>query len=91
MRKGLKKLERYRALGSDNIIALWFCKECTLEQSYKTIFKIVVLSTKDTLNYLHEELWGPSQIKSLVRARYFLFVIYDYFRMAWVHPLKSKD
>ncbi|KAH9769407.1 Integrase catalytic domain-containing protein [Citrus sinensis] len=89
--KGLKELEKQGALGSDKISVVGFCEECVLGKSSRTRFKTVVHNTKSTLDYIHSDLWGPSQIKSLGGACYFLSMIDDFSRMVWVYPLRSKD
>ena len=86
----MKELERQGALEGDKISTLGFC-ECILSKSSITIFKTTVHSTKGTLDYIHADLWGPSQIDSLDGAKYFLSLIDDYSKMVWVYPLKSKD
>ena len=63
--KGLKELERQGALEGDKISTLGFCEECILGKSSRTRFKTAVHSTKGTLDYIHADLWGPSQIDSL--------------------------
>ena len=90
--KGLKELEKKkRALGSDKISIVGFCAECVVRKSSRTRFRIAVHNTKGTLDYIHSDLWGPSQIESLGGACYFLSMIDDFSRMVWVYPLRSKD
>ena len=62
-----------------------------LGKSSRTSFKTTMHNTKGTLDYIHCDMWGPSQIAFLGVAKYFLFFIDDYSRMVWVYVLKSKD
>lgn len=89
--KALKELKKHGALGGDKISVLGFCEKCVLGKSSKTRFKIAVHTTKGTLDYIHSDLWGPSQIESLGEAYYFLFMIDDFSKLVWVYPLRSKD
>lgn len=50
-----------------------------------------VHNSKGTLDYIHADLWEPTQTVSLGRARYFLSLIDDFSRMVWVYVLKSKE
>ncbi|KAH9770027.1 Integrase catalytic domain-containing protein [Citrus sinensis] len=88
---GLKELEKQGALWSDKISVVGFDEECVLGKSSRTRFKTVVHNTKGTLDYIHSDLWGPSQIESLDGACYFLSMIDDFSRIIWMYPLRSKD
>ena len=43
------------------------------------------------LDYIHSDLWGPSQVPSKGGARYMLTFIDDYSRKVWIYTIKSKD
>ncbi|KAH9682681.1 hypothetical protein KPL71_027445 [Citrus sinensis] len=88
---GLKILEKQGVLGDDKLGSLEFCEVCVLGKSSRTSFKTAVHNTKGTLDYIHSDLWGPSQTVSLGGAKYFLSFIDDYSRMVWVYVLKGKD
>ena len=47
--------------------------------------------TKQTLDYVHSDLWGPSQVSSHGGARYFITFIDDYSRRVWFYVLKHKS
>ncbi|KAH9718762.1 hypothetical protein KPL71_022343 [Citrus sinensis] len=89
--KGLKILEKQGVLGDDKLGSLEFCEVCVLGKSSRTSFKTAVHNTKGTLDYIHSDLWGPSQTVSLGGVKYFLSFIDDYSRMVWVYVLKGKD
>ena len=46
--------------------------------------------TKHSVDYIHSDLWGPSQVLSHGGARYFMTLIDDYTRKVWVYVLKQK-
>ena len=57
----------------------------------RVTFAKVVHETQNHLDYIHFNLWGPSQVPSLGGARYFLTLIDDYFRKVWIYFLKNKS
>ncbi|KAH9650187.1 hypothetical protein KPL70_026271 [Citrus sinensis] len=63
--KGLKELEKQGVLGADKIEELDFCEDYVLGKSTRASFKKSVHKTKSILDYVHSDLWGPSQ-KALV-------------------------
>ncbi|KAH9704893.1 Integrase catalytic domain-containing protein [Citrus sinensis] len=63
--KGLKELEKQGAIGSNKINVVGFCEECVLGKSSRTRFKTAMHNTKSTLDYIHLDMWGLSQIESL--------------------------
>ena len=48
-------------------------------------------STKGTLDYVHSELWGPSQVPTKGGASYMLTVIDNYSGKVWVFFLRHKS
>ena len=47
--------------------------------------------TKEILEYIQSDLWGPSKIPTHANGRYFISIIDDFSRRVWVYILKSKD
>ena len=41
-----------------------FCEHCVFSTHYRVSFSIGVHMTKDTLYYIHSDVWGPSQVPS---------------------------
>ena len=54
-------------------------------------FSAGVHRTKGTLDYIHLDLWGPSQVVSHGGRRHMLTFIDDYSRKVWVYILKHKN
>ena len=77
---GLKELEKQGVLGADKIEELDFYEDCVLRKSTRTSFKKSVHKTKSILDYVHSDLWGPSQVLSLGGNRFFMSIIDDYSR-----------
>ena len=91
MKGALRELSKQGVLGQDKIESLSFCEECVLGKSSRVKFITEVHNSKGTLDYIHADLWGPTQTAFLGGARYFLSLIDDFSRMVWVFSLKSKD
>jgi hypothetical protein len=53
-------------------------------------FNTVIHKSKAILDYVHDDLWGPSRKTSLGCCRYMLTIIDDYSRMVWPYFLKHK-
>ncbi|GJY11622.1 retrovirus-related pol polyprotein from transposon TNT 1-94 [Tanacetum coccineum] len=47
-------------------------------------------TTQGVIDYVHSDLWGPSQVESLGGKRYFLSIVDDYSRRVWVYILRFK-
>ena len=89
--KGLKELAKQQLLCGDAINTLQFCEECVLGKAHKTGFETGRHTTKSILEYIHSDLWGPARTQTLSGGRYYMSVIDDFSRKAWVFILKSKD
>lgn len=46
--------------------------------------------SKQPLDYVHADLWGPSQASSLSGGKYFMSVIDDYSRKVWVYIFENQ-
>jgi len=57
-----------------------FCEHCVFRKQHRVSFGTVVHKTKDTLDYIHSDVWGPSQVPSKGEASYLLTLIDDYSR-----------
>ncbi|KAH9650014.1 hypothetical protein KPL70_026198 [Citrus sinensis] len=89
--KGLKELAKQGVLGSDKIEELVFCEDCVLGKSTRASFKRSQHKTMDILEYIHSNLWGPSQVPSMGGNRFFMSIIDDFSRRVWVYVLRTKD
>ena len=90
--QGIKELICQGILGSGKVTDLDTCETCIYGKSVKMKFpKKALHTTKSPLEYIHSDLWGPSQTPTHGGARYFLSIIDDYSRMVWVFVLKTKD
>lgn len=85
----LIKLNKQDLLEKWNLGELSFYEDCVFEKTIKVSFKIATHTTKQTLDYIHSDLWRPSKINSHSGARCFLSIIDDFSRKVCVYILKK--
>ena len=89
--RGLKELSKQGLLKNDKITSLQFCEKFVFGKAIRHKFNSGRHETKHTLNYVHSDFWGPSQVPSYDGARCFITFIDDYSRRVWVYVLKHKS
>ncbi|GJV64786.1 retrovirus-related pol polyprotein from transposon TNT 1-94 [Tanacetum coccineum] len=87
---GLQVLEKQGLFGKKSLGKLKFCENCVLEKSHRVSFSVERHTTQGVIDYVHSDLWGPSQVESLGGKRYFLSIIDDYSKRVWVYILRFK-
>ncbi|KAI3790253.1 hypothetical protein L2E82_03169 [Cichorium intybus] len=88
---GLTTLSKRGLLDGQCVGKLEFCEHCIFGKHKRVKFNTSVHTTKGILEYVHADLWGPSQEASLGGARYMLTIIDDYSRRVWPYFLKLKS
>ena len=61
---GLHVLSKKVLLCGQKIRKLDFCEHCVFGKQHRVSFGTGVHRTKDTLDYIHSDIWGPSQVPS---------------------------
>lgn len=89
--KGLQELARQNLLCGDKIKDLEFYEQCVLGKAKRVKFAAGTHNTQKPLDYVHCDLWGPSNTQAHGGGTYFLSIIDDYSRRVWVHVLETKD
>ncbi|KAJ8633371.1 hypothetical protein MRB53_026707 [Persea americana] len=89
--KGLTILSNQNFLCGTKTSKVDFCERCIFEKHQKVSFKTGIHRTKDILDYVHSDVWGPYKVYSKGRSRFMLTFIDDYLRKVWVYTLKTKD
>ncbi|GJZ86393.1 zinc finger, CCHC-type containing protein [Tanacetum coccineum] len=62
---GLHVLEKQGLFGKKSLGKLDFCENCVLGKSHQVIFGVGRHTTQGVIDYVHSDLWGPSQVESL--------------------------
>jgi len=70
---------------------LEFCLHCVLGKKTKVKSGTVIHHTKEILNYVHTDVWGPSKSASLGGKYYFVSFVDDYSRCNWVYTKSHKS
>nr|GEX69890.1 retrovirus-related Pol polyprotein from transposon TNT 1-94 [Tanacetum cinerariifolium] len=87
--KGMKNLAKKGLIKVS--FNLEFCEHCVFGKHKKVSFSHGIHRTRDALDYIHSDLWGPSHVTSRGGKRYMLTIIDDFSRKVWVFFLKHKD
>ncbi|GJY21175.1 retrovirus-related pol polyprotein from transposon TNT 1-94 [Tanacetum coccineum] len=87
---GLQVLEKQGLFGKKSLGKLDFYENYVLRKSYRVSFDVGRHTTQGVIDYVHSDLWGPSQVESLGGKRYFLSIVDDYSRRVWVYILRFK-
>ncbi|KAG8503582.1 hypothetical protein CXB51_001580 [Gossypium anomalum] len=77
---GMVELNKRGLLDGQGIYKLNFCKHCVFGKQKKVRFTRRIHNTKETLEYIHSDLWGPSRVPSRGGANYMLTFIDDFSR-----------
>ena len=85
--KVLKVIFPYLFQGSD--ISKFHCETCELAKHIRVSFPI---SNKSSHHFhlIHSDIWGPSTIPNVSRARWFVSLIHDCTQVTWIFLLKQK-
>ena len=86
----ISKMKKVRALPKlkkpENIM----CKQCQLGKMTKSSFKSKTYTSKEVLELVHIDLFGPIEVQSYKGDRYIMLFVDDYSRMMTVMFLKKK-
>nr|GFA06100.1 zinc finger, CCHC-type [Tanacetum cinerariifolium] len=88
---GFHELEKREVLRNKGLGKLEFCKHCVLGKSTRGSFDRGHHTTEGVIDYVHADLWCPSQVELMSGCRYFLSIVDDYLRRVWVHFLRHKN
>jgi len=69
---------------------LEFCEHCVIGKKTKVKFGIAIHYTKEILDYIHTNVWGPAKTTSLKGIHYFISFIDDFSRRCWCTPWDTK-
>ncbi|KAG8474588.1 hypothetical protein CXB51_031227 [Gossypium anomalum] len=82
------------SLSDDDITKLWHMRLGHMSENgmqKRVRFTRGIHNTKETLEYIHSDLWGPSRVPSRGGANYMLTFIDDFSRKVWAFFLKQKS
>jgi len=79
-KKGMTILSKRNLVGNKGLGKLDFCDHCVFGKQKKVSFSIATHHAKDTIDYIHSDLWGPSRLPSFGGKRYMLTFVDDFYR-----------
>jgi len=88
---GMTMLSEKGLLKGQKTGKLDLCEHCIFGKQRHVKFGTALHSTKQPVEYIHSDVWGPSPVPSKGGARYMLTFIDDYSRKVWVYFLKHKS
>ena len=89
--KNLEILYKKGLLQSMQSTSLDFCEHCVYGKHKRHAFGVGTHSSKEMLEYIHSDVWGPSPIPSHSGKLYYVSFIDDYSRFVWVYFLHNKS
>ncbi|KAG8503607.1 hypothetical protein CXB51_001802 [Gossypium anomalum] len=88
---GMAELSKRGLLDGQGICKMNFCEHCVFGKQKRVQFTRGIYNMKETLEYIHSDLWGPSRVPSRGGANYMLTFIDDFFKKFWAFFLKQKS
>ena len=65
-------LRKWEMINGESFNKLEFCEECVIGKQTRVSFDEGKHDSKDVLEYVHSDVWGPAPVASLVGARYYI-------------------
>ena len=68
-----------------------FCEHCIIGKQTRVKFGTGIHNTKNILDYVHSDVWGPTKTASFGGKHYFVTFVDDFSRRVWVFTMKNKN
>ncbi|KAH9660217.1 hypothetical protein KPL70_024138 [Citrus sinensis] len=89
--KSLQTLMRHGLLKGTKTCKLNFCEHCVVGKKTRVKFSTANHDTREILEYVHSDVWGPTKTASIGGSHYFVIFVYDFFKRVWVYTMRAKD
>ncbi|KAH9684519.1 Integrase catalytic domain-containing protein [Citrus sinensis] len=89
--KSLQTLMRHGLLKGTKTCKLNFCEHCVVGKKTRVKFGTANHDTREILEYVHSDVWGPTKTASIGGSHYFVTFIDDFSRHVWVYTMRAKD
>jgi hypothetical protein len=89
--KALQGLTKQGLLDGATTCKFGLCEHCILGKQTRVQFGTAIHNTKETLDYVHTDVWGPTKVPSLGGKHYFVTFVDDFSRKIWVYSMKHKN
>ena len=71
--------------------SLFQCEICELSKNHCASFPLQPYKPIKQFSIIHNDVWGPSRVNTIIGKRWFVTFIDDHTRICWVHMLKEKS
>ncbi|KAH9699499.1 hypothetical protein KPL71_024377 [Citrus sinensis] len=89
--KSLQTLMRHILLKGIKTCKLNFCEHCAVGKKTRVKFGTANHDTREILEYVHSDVWGPTKTASIGGSHYFVIFVDDFSRRVWVYTMRAKD
>ncbi|KAH9779930.1 Integrase catalytic domain-containing protein [Citrus sinensis] len=89
--KSLQTLMRHGLLKSTKTCKLNLCEYCIVGKKTRVRFGTTNHDTREILEYVHSDVWGPTKTASIGGSHYFVTFVDDFSRRVWVYTMRAKD
>ncbi|KAH9782717.1 Integrase catalytic domain-containing protein [Citrus sinensis] len=89
--KSLQTLMRHGLLKGTKTCKLNFCEHCVVGKKTRVKFGTANHDTREILEYVHSDVWGPTKTASIGGSHYFVTFVDDFSRRVWVYTMQAKD
>ncbi|KAH9753489.1 Integrase catalytic domain-containing protein [Citrus sinensis] len=89
--KSLQTLMRHGLLKGTKTCKLNFCEHCVVGKKTRVKFGTTNHNTREILEYVHSDVWGPTKTASIGGSHYFVTFVDDFSRRVWVYTMRAKD
>ncbi|KAH9706402.1 hypothetical protein KPL70_012195 [Citrus sinensis] len=89
--KSLQTLMTHGLLKGTKTCKLNFCEHCVVGKKTRVKFGTVNHDTREILEYVHSDVWGPTKTASIGGSHYFVTFIDDFSIRVWVYTIRAKD
>ncbi|KAL5808011.1 hypothetical protein ACOSQ3_028702 [Xanthoceras sorbifolium] len=70
--------------------AISMCESCRYGKMYQLHFQQSLIRTKNPLELVYSDIWGPSPILSSASHKYYILFVDCHTRYSWIFPLTLK-
>ncbi|KAH9650701.1 retrovirus-related pol polyprotein from transposon TNT 1-94-like protein [Citrus sinensis] len=89
--KSLQTLMRHGLLKGTKTCKLNFCEHCVVGKKTRVKFGTANHDTREILEYVHSDVWGPTKTASIGGSHYFVIFVDDFSRRVWVYTMRAND
>ncbi|KAK9224543.1 hypothetical protein WN943_009577 [Citrus x changshan-huyou] len=89
--KSLQTLMRHGLLKGTKTCKLNFCEHCVVSKKTRVKFGTANHDTREILEYVHSDVWGPTKTASIGGSHYFVTFVDDFSKRVWVYTMRVKD